>query len=446
MLIPCRAALGAVLAFAVAASAHAADWPQWLGPQRDGVWREDGLLDKFPKGGPKVLWRQKVGLGYSGPAVVGDRVYVTDWKPDKPGRQASPGKERVLCLNAADGTQVWAHAYDTEYSVLGGYPFGPRTTPLIADGKVYTLGAMGDVCCLDAVKGGVNWQISLKKDLKIDPPLWGHSASPLLYGDKLILFGGGKDHAVIALDKKSGKLLWHALSAPDVCYASPIVVKAGGKDQLIAWLDSSLNGLDPDSGKVYWSFPFPADGQPKRPAVSIATPRQVDDLIFVSNYYHGPLVVKLAKDKPEAEVLWRSKSNNPSKPHALHLVMTTPMVKDGYLYGLDGGGEMKCVKAATGEVAWSNGQPTDNSKANFLSAFMVENGDRYFILNDLGELLIAKMTPKGYEQIDKAFVLQPTYDAMGRMALWSFPAFARRCMFARNEEEIICVSLAKEKE
>jgi outer membrane protein assembly factor BamB len=432
-----------LLGFAAVGAAQADDWPQWLGPQRDGVWREDGVLDKFPKNGPKVLWRAPIGMGYTGPAVVGERVYVMDWKPDKPGRKPGPGKERVLCLSASDGKPIWVHEYDTVYGGLGGYPFGPRTTPLIEAGKVFTLGAMGDMCCLDATKGTVVWQISLEKDLKITPPLWGHSAHLLVHGDKLITLGGGKDRAVLGLDKKTGKRIWAALTSKEVCYAPPMVFKAGGKDQLIIWLSDSLNSLDPDTGKVFWSFPYPADGQPKRPGANIATPRKLDDLLVVSNFYHGPLVVQFAKDNPDAKVLWRGKSDNPAKPDALHAVMTTPMVKDGYVYGVCGNGEMRCFQAATGKVEWSSAQATGMVRAPFLTAFMVENGDHYFVLNDLGELLIVKMTPKGYEQIDKAFVLQPTHDAMGREALWSHPAFAHRCMFVRNDQEIICLSLAK---
>jgi outer membrane protein assembly factor BamB len=428
-----------------ARAARADDWPQWLGPQRDGVWREDGILDKFPNGGPKVLWRTPVGGGYAGPAVVGARVYVMDWMPEKPGKRTGPGKERVLCLSATDGKSLGTHEYNTVYGGLGGYPVGPRTTPLLEAGKLYTLGAMGDLCCLDAAKGTVHWQISLQKDLKIVPPLWGHAGHLLTHGDKLITLGGGTDRAVLALDKTTGKEQWAALTSKEVCYAPPMVFRAGGRDQLIIWLSDSLNSLDPQTGKVFWSFPYPENGQPMRPAVNIATPRLLDDLLVVTNFYHGPLVVRLDKEKPEATVLWRGKSNNPAKPDALHAVMTTPMVKNGYVYGVCGNGEMRCVKAATGEVAWSDAQATGMvPNALFLTAFMVENGDRYFVLNDLGELLIVKMTPKGYEQIDRVFVLQPTHDARGREALWSCPAFARRCMFLRNDREIICVSLAKE--
>src|SRR5262249_5283962 len=142
-----------------AAPAQAHDWPQWLGPSRDGVWRETGLLSKFPPGGPKILWRTPIDARYSGPAVAGDPGYVMDphgakapaGKPIRATRQGMPGNERVLCLNAADGKLVWKHEYDCPYKVS--YPSGPRTTPLVHEGRVYTLGTMGDLFCLDAATG-----------------------------------------------------------------------------------------------------------------------------------------------------------------------------------------------------------------------------------------------------------------------------------------------------
>src|ERR1700729_4088262 len=157
----------ALIPFCFAATATADDWPAWLGPQRDGIWREDGILDHFPTGGPKVRWRTPTGSGYAGPAVVGNRVYVTDFTPKAASKAAGmnmsrarlPGVERVLCLNDATGAIVWEHKYDCDYAIS--FPAGPRTTPLVADGKVYTLGAMGDLLCLDAETGKVVWSVNL---------------------------------------------------------------------------------------------------------------------------------------------------------------------------------------------------------------------------------------------------------------------------------------------
>src|SRR5215472_3319470 len=153
----------------VLAAARADDWPQWLGPRRDGVWRETGLLQKFPPGGPTIRWRAPVGQGYAGPAVANGRVYVTDLvlalgaKQGNPfGKAPVPGKERVLCLDEASGKPLWTHEYDCTYAIS--YPAGPRTTPVVAGGKVYTLGAMGDLLCLDAERGDVLWSKNFVKD------------------------------------------------------------------------------------------------------------------------------------------------------------------------------------------------------------------------------------------------------------------------------------------
>jgi outer membrane protein assembly factor BamB len=179
---------GYVALLLASGTVKADDWPQWLGPTRDGVWRESGVLDKFPGGGPKVLWRAKIAAGYAGPAVADGRVYVTDrivaqsannpkegMIPTRP-KAPIPGTERVLCLREKDGTLLWKHEYDCPYTIS--YPLGPRTTPVIADGKVYTLGAEGNLLCLDAEKGKVVWQRALKKEYKVVAPMWAFLPTP----------------------------------------------------------------------------------------------------------------------------------------------------------------------------------------------------------------------------------------------------------------------------
>jgi outer membrane protein assembly factor BamB len=242
---------GAGLVF-FASTGRADDWPQWLGPDRDAVWREKGLLDKFPKDGPKVLWRQPIHNGYGGPAVVGDRVYVMererpkgeDGEPARPTRAGLPGVERVLCLSAIDGKQIWKHKYDCPYKIS--YPNGPRVTPLIRDDRVYTLGAMGELCCLDASKGEVVWSKSLMKEYKLDKaPVWGWATHPLLDGDLLYCMVGGKDSAVVAFNKKDGAEVWKALTTEEIGYSPPMIYDLAGKRTLIAWLSDSRRMLIP---------------------------------------------------------------------------------------------------------------------------------------------------------------------------------------------------------
>jgi outer membrane protein assembly factor BamB len=431
-----------------APAGRADDWPQWLGPQRDGVWRETGLVNRFPPGGPKALWRVPVGAGYSGPAVADGRVYVMDrqravdrdGKPLRATRKGIPGNERVLCLGAADGKLLWKHEYDCPYTIS--YPSGPRTTPLVRDGRVYTLGAMGDLCCLDAVTGKVRWAKNVVKDYGAEPPFWGCAAHPLLDGDLLYCLAGGAGSAVVALHKDTGKEVWKALTSEEVGYSPPMIYEAGGKRQLIVWLSEAINSLDPATGKVYWTQGYPVGRGPQRPAVNIATVRRAGDLLFLSSFYHGPMMLKLAADKPGATVLWRGKSNNPGRPDGVHVLMAAPVLKDGYLYGVCAMGELRCLKADTGQQVWQTYAATGGEKTDCGTAFLVPQGERFVIFNDRGDLILAELTPKGYKEISRAHVLDAVQEARGRMVVWSHPAFARRCVFARNDKELVCLSLA----
>lgn len=425
----------------LAGAARADDWPQWLGPKGDAVWREKGLLDAFPKGGPKVLWRKEIGPGYSGPAVVANRVYATDRVHPKEGEKGVPG-ERVLCLDAKTGETVWEHKYDCPYVRIG-FPTGPRTTPVVRGDRLWTLGTMGDLLCLETKTGKVVWSKKLPKEYDIKPPVWGWSASLLLDGDRLVSLVGGKGSAVCAFDAATGKELWRALESEEIGYAPPTLIEAGGKRQLIVWLSDSVNGLDPETGKVYWSEPYPASGKPMRPAVSIATPVALDGGLLVTSFYHGPLMLELDSQKPAATVRWRGKSNNIERPDGLHALMTTPLLFDGHIYGVCGLGELRCLEAKTGKEVWQTYAATGGKQTPFATAFLVRQADRCWMFNDQGELILAKLSPKGCEELSRAKILEPTQDARGRTIVWSHPAFAHKCVFARNDKEIICVSAEK---
>lgn len=432
-----------VLLAALAPSAHADDWPQWQGPRRDGVWREAGILTKFPEGGPKVLWRSPIGSGFSGPAVAGGRVFVMDRQGDMlgKGKEAPPkgglkGKERILCFDAASGKPLWSHAYDCDYRIY--YTSGPRTTPAVDGDKVYTIGAMGDVFCLDAAKGTVHWHQQVTELCKTKPPLWGYAAHPLIDGYRLICLAGGEGSAVVALDKNTGKELWRALTVKEVGYAPPMIFEAGGRRQLIVWHTEAINSLDPANGNVHWSVKFP-EGEPQRPGISVATPRKEGDLLFVSSPHHGSLVLKLAADRPATEVVYKGKSSDLSRPDGLHALMCSPILQDGHIYGVCAFGELRCLKADSGKQLWEH--QTAERKTLFATSFIVPHSGRHFLFNDQGDLIIAKLTPKGYTEIDRVHVIEPTLFSRGRDVVWTHPAFAGGCMVVRNDKEIICISL-----
>jgi outer membrane protein assembly factor BamB len=436
-----RFALALLVAVSLIFEVHADDWPQWLGPKRDGIWRETGILARLPRGGPKIRWRTSIGGGYAGPAVVAGRVYVTDRVLDKgarpSGRRSIPSKERVLCLDAATGKVPWKHEYACTYEV--GYPAGPRATPVIAGGKVYTLGTMGDLLCLDAATGKVLWSKNLSKDYGAPVQMWGFAASPLLDGDRLICLVGGEKSLAVAFHKDTGQELWRGLSGAEAGYCPPMIYEAGGKRQLIIWHPAAVSSLDPENGKRYWSQPFRV-----RSGIAIATPRLAGDLLFVSCFYNGSMMLKLAGDRPAARVLWRGKSNSemPRRTDGLHSLMCTPFVKDGYIYGVCSYGHLRCLKAATGERVWETLEATGGEPVRWANAFIVAQGDRFFLFNEKGELIIARLTPKGYEEISRAKILEPVNRMPGRPVVWSHPAFANKSMYVRNDREIVCVELA----
>jgi len=432
--------VGLLCSFIGSQTARADDWPQWLGPQRDGIWRETGLVEKFPDGKLPVRWRTPIAAGYSGPAVAGGRVYVTDrvlakgvQKPKNDfDRSKRAGLERVLCLNEADGKILWKFEYDCPYTIS--YSLGPRTTPVVHDGKVYTLGAQGNLYCLDAESGKPVWSHDLEKEYNTKAPIWGFSAHPLLDGKKLICMVGGKESTTVAFDKDTGKEIWRALTARETGYCPPMIYEAGGKRQLIIWHAQAINGLDPETGKVYWSEPVNAYS-----GMSIPTPRKLGDSLFITAAMTTAIMFHLDADKPSAQVVWRG-----DKTEGMYSVFSTPFFENGYIYGCTNDGELVCVKADTGERLWNTMAPNNNKKARSGDTFLIKNGDRFFLVTEKGNLIIAKLTPKAYEEISRTHIIEPTTVAWGRDIVWSHPAFANRCIYARNDKEIVCLSLAAE--
>jgi outer membrane protein assembly factor BamB len=439
--------LVAILLGWVAERAAADDWPQWMGPQRDGVWRETGVLDKLPAGGPSVLWRTNVQRGYCGPAVVGDRLYLVDRQqgqaPErKPGERTLPvipGNERVLCLDAKTGARIWEHAYECAYRIS--YPAGPRAMPLVAGGRVFTLGAMGDLLCLDARDGRVIWERHLLKEFTDEPPVWGFAAHPLLDGDRLICLVGGTNSAVVAFHKDTGKELWRALNAREIGYAPPVIYPIGDRRQLIVWHPDGVAGLLPETGRVLWTNAYPVGGKPQRPEVTIAMPRLAGSKLFLSSFYQGSMLLDLNGAQPA--VVWNRRSKRKSEfEEGLHTTMCTPVIRDGHIYGVCGFGELRCLDLATGDRKWESFAPTEGKKSLFAQVFMIEQGGRYWMWNDQGELILATLSPRGYEEISRAKLLPTIEHTRGRDVLWCPPAFANRRAYVHNGQELICVSLA----
>ncbi|HTN76598.1 MAG TPA: PQQ-binding-like beta-propeller repeat protein, partial [Pirellulaceae bacterium] len=245
----------------------------------------------------------------------------------------------------------------------------------------------------------------------------------------------GEGSVAVAFDKDTGKELWKALSAPDAGYCPPTMIEAGGTRQLLIWHPKSLNSLDPATGKVYWSLPLePAYG------MSITAPRQAGDFLYASGIGGVATLFKLDRTKPAAEVVWEGERKS-----ALYCANSTPLVDNGVLFGTDcDTGALRGVELATGKRLWETfAATTGTRRASHGTAFLVKNGDRFLLFSETGDLIIAKLTAAGYEEISRAAVVEPTSEAFGRPVVWSHPAFANKCCFARNDKEIVCVSLAK---
>jgi WD40 repeat protein len=400
------------------------DWPQWRGPQRDGVWRETGILRAIPPGGLTVRWRARVGNGYSGPVVAHGRVYVSD-------HLYATEVERVLCFEEATGRPLWVHSYPCEYADME-YGNGPRAAPTVHEGKVYTLGTKGHLVCLDAVTGDVLWKKDLAAELKARIPRYGASAAPLVEGDLLIVCAGAvPDGTVMAFDRNTGRECWRALKDRPA-YSAPIVVTAGGCRQLIAWTADTITSLEPATGKVFWQVPFRATFDE---AQMVASPVFHKDLLLcLGAWSRGSKMLRLDPARPAASVAWET-SNKPTT------TISTPLFQDeNHFYAVLIDGSLACLDATTGDQVWATLEPTSKGRGN---AHLTPNGDRVFLFNQSGHLILARLTPKGYQEFGRTLLVEPTagYRPQGQVA-WAHPAYANRCAFARNDRELVCVSLA----
>lgn len=415
-----------------------------MGPNRDDDWTETGITESFREAGPKYLWRKPVSGGFSGPAVVAGRVYVTDYvksagddRPAPTRRNELQGKERVLCLDAKTGDELWKHEYDCDYTIS--YPAGPRCTPTVKGNRVFALGAMGDLLCLEAGNGDVIWSKNLPQTYGASVPLWGYAGHPLLYEDLLICMAGGENSAVVALDQQTGKEAWTALTTPEIGYSPPTLIEAGGVTQLLIFHGRSLNSLNPATGEEYWSEPLPTAF-----SMAIMAPRRAGDFLFAGGHNGRSLGLRLDDSKPAVTRVWQG-----SRTLGLAPVSGTPFVQDGIAYGIDGDGIFRAMRVATGERLWGtarpvNGEDSDRRGPKEGATFVTRNGNRFFIFGENGDLVIARLSAERYEEVSRTHLLDPVGVGLGRSVVWSHPAYADRSVFARNDREIVCVSLAAE--
>ena len=371
------------------------------------------LPETWPASGLKQLWRQPVGGGYAGVSVAEGRVFTMD-------RQKEPEVERVLCFDASSGKPLWQHTYPVKYDKLD-YGNGPRAAPTIHGGHVYTVGALGDLRCLDAKTGDVVWKKNYLDDFAGRLPTWGFAGSPVVYGDWLILQPGGeKDSGVVAIERLTGKEVWRSL--PDEAgYSTPIIIRAHDQDELVCWTPSHIRGLEARTGKLLWSFPYEITY-----GVSIAKPIAHDGMIFVAGYWHGSKAIRLGDTPTNAELAWEENK-------FLRGLMSQPLYRDGHVYLLDKQYGLTCFELQTGKKRWDDAnQTTPRGRNPQATLVWLGDTDRAIILNEEGELILTRLNPEGYHEQSRTKIIGPT---------WAHPAFAGTRVFARSDTELVCVSL-----
>lgn len=408
------------------------DWPQWRGPKRDGVWRETGIVDRFDTPRLEPVWRVEIGAGYSGPTVANGRVYVTD-------RLTQPKQvERIHCFDEKTGKSLWTHSYDCPYRNVS-YQAGPRASVTIDNGRAYAVGTMGHFFCLDAESGDVIWSKDLNKEYKIRMPIWGIAAAALIEdGIVVVQIGGEPNACLVAFDKQTGSEVWRALS-DDASYSAPIMVEQDQKRVLVCYTGQNVVGLNPRTGEVLWRQSF----KPTQMVIGIASPVLYEDMLFMTNFFDGSMLLKLGSDTLQIKKLWKRAGPSEQKTDALHSIISTPLIIDDHIYGVDSYGEMRCLDLKTGDRVWESLDLMP--RARWATAHFVPNGDKVWIFNEQGELIIAKLSPKGYQEISRVKLIEPTPEQLpsrrGGVA-WSHPAFANKHVFARNDKEMICVDLS----
>ncbi|MGB3119652.1 MAG: PQQ-binding-like beta-propeller repeat protein [Verrucomicrobiales bacterium] len=413
---------------------QAADWPEFQGEGRQNVWTETGILQSFAAGGLRQKWSTPVAAGYGGPTVAGDSVFLMD-RPDE-------SHERIVCVNRETGASRWIHAYDCRYGQVG-YGYGPRGSVTIRNGRAYAMGTMGNLHCLDAATGEVLWAKDLMASYKVDLPIWGLTNSPLVEGNHVIVqaSAGEEGACLVAFDKANGAEKWRAFG-DKASYVSPIMIQQAGKRVLVAWTGFRIAGMNAVTGEVYWEI----ETRPRKMPINVPGPalNAAGDRMFLSVFYDGSRMIELDQTAPKARQLWARAGMNEHKTDALHAMISPPCFQGDHIYGIDSYGQMRCLDPTTGDRIWED--QTATAYGRWSTVFMVRHGDHTWILNEQGDLILAKLSPQGYHEISRAKVIEPTTPLPQRESgavLWSPPAYANRCVYLRNDRELICVDLAE---
>ncbi|MDA8744001.1 PQQ-binding-like beta-propeller repeat protein [Rubripirellula amarantea] len=414
--------------------APAEDWPQWRGVNRDAAITDTNITDQFSDQILPRRWKVDIGAGYSGPTVAAGRVYVTDrGLPDSENEI-----ERVLCFDAKDGQLIWKHQYDSVYQI--GYRAGPRAAVTVHEGKAISVGAMGHLFCFDAVTGDILWQHDLANEYGVRMPIWGIAGSPLVVSGLVIQIAAGQnDQCVMAFDLNTGERKWHSIDER-AGYSSPIVIEQAGQKVVVCYTGESVSGLDPETGNVHWRVDYP----PRNMPIGVPTPAVEGNKIFVSSFYDGSLLIEFDSKSLSAKRLWHRVGIDEKNTDALHCMISGPLIKGDFVYGVDSYGELRCLDLKTGDRVWESDQAVKRSR--WATIHTIQHGHNEIMLNDQGHLILASLTPEGYKEFDRAALIKPTKLQLNRRdgVVWSHPAIADGLVYARSDTELVCASIRKE--
>jgi outer membrane protein assembly factor BamB len=403
-------ALLAIVALASAVKGADRDWPQFLGPDRNGVYDGPPLLESWGPSGPRVLWRKQVGQGFSGPVVVDNRLILF---------HRIDNREVVEALDARSGASEWQYGYPTAYRDDFGFDEGPRAVPVVVSGIVYTFGAEGQLHAIDLASGKKIWSEDAMRRFKVSKGFFGAAGSPLVEDGRVLANIGGSKAGIVAFDAKTGKVLWTATD-DESSYSSPTGATIGGRRLAVFLTRAGLVGIDPASGTVQFQRRWRA-----RIAASVnaATPLVIGDLLFVSAQY-GPGAAVMRIEGSTLNDLWASDD-------VLSNHYATSVHLDGFLYGFHGrqefGPSFRAVELRTGKVRWSQDQ--------FRAGTVTLAGNRLLIVREGGELVLAVTSPDAFRPIARAQILPPTVRA--------YPALADGLLYVRNENTLVCLDLRR---
>ena len=387
----------------------AQDWPQFRGPNRDGVVQGKESLPPFPSGGPELVWDRSVGSGFSAPAVAGGRLLLFH-------RQG--GREIVEALRVADGRRIWEFGYETTYKDDFGFENGPRATPVIADGRVYTFGAAGVMHSLDLATGTKLWSVDAHAEFGVRKGFFGAASTPLVLGDKVIANIGGSDGAgIVAFDADSGAKVWTATDH-EASYSSPVAARIDGALHAIFFTREGLVALKPQTGKVAYERRWRSRSHA---SVNAATPVVLGDVVFLSSSY-GTGAISTRLRNGEIEVLW-------SGEDVIDNHYSSCVRSGSTLFGFHGrqeyGQSFRAADLISGEVLWSSERMAAGS--------VMRIGNRLLLLLESGDLLVAVASREKFEVLERAQIL-------GRETR-AFPAVADGLLFARDKDTLVCMRL-----